>query len=209
MQPQPIRRHPHIAVSKETTFITGPLREDGYVDYVAAINERCSRGVTPENNAAVPFWQAAGPKTLDPRIRMRYFELLGIPELPEQGDYLLDFDDFVLLQLGSGYDIAAQAGAVGGRIADVELRIKQAEERIKEAQSRVEEASLQLDRAMKHPWSREDFPLAAAFLDRNGRPLQILVDGLRRPRFYAPVVLTSANLSLMTTTGPGAVRRDS
>ena len=195
------RPKPKITVSKETTYITSPLRDDGYIDYVAAINERCSRGVTPENNAAVPFWQAAGPKALDPRIRMRYFELLGIPELPDQGDYLLDFDDFVLLQLGTGCDFAAQAGAVGGRIADVELRVKQAEERIKEAQSRVEESKLQLDRAMEGPWSRKDFPLAAAFLDRNSRPLQVLTDGLRRPRFYAPVVLASANLSLMTTTG--------
>ena len=74
------RPKPKIAISRDTTYITGPLRADGYVDYIAAINERCSEGVTPENNAAIPFWQAVGPKGIDKNIRKRYFEMLGIGE---------------------------------------------------------------------------------------------------------------------------------
>ena len=31
-----------ITVGRETTFVTGPLRADGTVDYVGAMNERCS-----------------------------------------------------------------------------------------------------------------------------------------------------------------------
>ena len=38
----------------KTTVITGPLRPNGTVDYAAALNEECSAGVTPENNAAAP-----------------------------------------------------------------------------------------------------------------------------------------------------------
>ena len=53
---------PKITISKETTYITEPLRADGCVDYVAAVKRHCSEGVTPENNAAIPFWQAVGPK---------------------------------------------------------------------------------------------------------------------------------------------------
>ena len=45
-----------VTISKETTYITEPLRADGYPDYVAALNQRFSQGVTPENNAAVLFW---------------------------------------------------------------------------------------------------------------------------------------------------------
>src|SRR4051812_16314697 len=40
-------------VGKETTRIVGPLRADGTVDYVAAVNELLSKGVTPENNGFV------------------------------------------------------------------------------------------------------------------------------------------------------------
>ena len=42
---------PFLSISKETTIITEPLRSDGTPDYVAAINARYSKGVTPENNA--------------------------------------------------------------------------------------------------------------------------------------------------------------
>ena len=49
-----------LVISKETTYITEPLRSDGTPDYVAALNQRLSKGVTPENNAAVLFWKAAG-----------------------------------------------------------------------------------------------------------------------------------------------------
>src|SRR5690606_37492159 len=41
-----------ITIGKETTFITEPLRPDGYPHYLAALNRRMSEGVTPENNAA-------------------------------------------------------------------------------------------------------------------------------------------------------------
>ena len=60
-QETPKKPHVLVTISEETTRITEPLREDGYVDYVAALNELSGRDVTPENNAAVLFWQAVGP----------------------------------------------------------------------------------------------------------------------------------------------------
>ena len=39
-------------ISKETTYFTGPLKPDGTIDFVAAINEHFAKGVTDENNAA-------------------------------------------------------------------------------------------------------------------------------------------------------------
>ena len=53
---------PKITVSRETTFLTGPLRPDGHVDYLAATNAYCSKGVTPENNAVVLLVQAFGDR---------------------------------------------------------------------------------------------------------------------------------------------------
>jgi hypothetical protein len=54
-----------IIVSKETTYVLGPLREDGLPDFNAALNELAGKGVTAENNAAVFFWQAIGPEPRD------------------------------------------------------------------------------------------------------------------------------------------------
>src|SRR3954454_14531766 len=46
------------SLSKETTYYTAPVRADGTIDYAEAINARLAQGVTPENNAAIPFLDA-------------------------------------------------------------------------------------------------------------------------------------------------------
>jgi len=68
---------PKLIVARDTTYFTEPLDADGNVDFVAAINRRISAGITPENNAAVPFWRACGPPKIDPTARAEYFRLLG------------------------------------------------------------------------------------------------------------------------------------
>jgi hypothetical protein len=46
---------PPFVVDEATTHFVGPLRSDGTIDYVRAINDRLSHGVTKDNNAAVPL----------------------------------------------------------------------------------------------------------------------------------------------------------
>ncbi|MBN1395170.1 MAG: hypothetical protein JW959_09115 [Pirellulales bacterium] len=65
---------PKVEISKETTYFTEPLRPDGGVDYVAALNKKYSAGVTPENNALIPLLQAAGPRGIDEEVRKQYFQ---------------------------------------------------------------------------------------------------------------------------------------
>ncbi len=67
-----------IRPAPETTLITEPLDDDGYVDFVAAINHEWSDGVTPENNAAVLIWTALGAEPLPETHREDFFRLLGI-----------------------------------------------------------------------------------------------------------------------------------
>ena len=81
-------------MAEDTTVITQPLRKDGYVNYLAALNNRAAEGVTPENNAAVPFWQAMGPSGIKPEMRSRYFQMLKMTPPPEKGDYYVSFDEF-------------------------------------------------------------------------------------------------------------------
>ena len=79
-----------VTISKETTYITEPLRPDGYPDYVAALNRRQSDGVTPENNAVVPFFRAMGPGMVGQKYRDQYCRMLGIAPPPEKGKYFVD-----------------------------------------------------------------------------------------------------------------------
>ena len=83
-----------ITISKQTTYITEPLRKDGYVNYVAALNQRFGTGVTPKNNAAVSFLKAMGPGEIGPKYRDEYWRLLDIPPLPEKGDYYVKLDKY-------------------------------------------------------------------------------------------------------------------
>ena len=50
-----------LKIDRETTFLTGPLRTDGTVDYASGINARMKQGVTPENNVCVLLCEAIRP----------------------------------------------------------------------------------------------------------------------------------------------------
>src|SRR5437660_12827036 len=38
-------------IGKDTTYVTGPVDKQGYIDYQSALNERLSKGVTPDSNS--------------------------------------------------------------------------------------------------------------------------------------------------------------
>jgi hypothetical protein len=85
----------------DTTRIVEPTLPDGSVDYLGAIENYFSRGVTPENNAVPLILEALGrsalPKTQPPDgITSR----LGMPHLPAQGDYFVSFQDFTKQKTG-------------------------------------------------------------------------------------------------------------
>ena len=140
-----------LVISKETTYITEPLRSDGTPDYVAALNRRLSAGVTLENNAAVLFWKAIGPRAIPRGCRARYFKLLGVAPLPEKGDYYVALD------------------------TEIDRRKRENE----------------LRSAMTRPWSKQEFPALAKWLETNEKPLTLVVEGTTRPRCYNPLVVES------------------
>jgi hypothetical protein len=161
---QPSRK-PHVAItiSKATTYITEPLRKDGYVDYVAALNQRCSNGVTPENNAAVPFLKAMWPCGIDPKHRDEYCRMLGIQRLPDRGDYFVTLDKYA-----KGLKDAASPAAEAGEYEPLYMQ--------------------QLFEAIKRPWSKKEFPILAGWLAINERPLALLIAASKRPRRYDPLI---------------------
>ena len=160
-----------LEIGPETTFVNGPLTADGRIDYETALHERLSEGVTPDNNAAVlidrAFGPAAisGPVAISMSMRGRYFERLGIEPLPEQGDYVVTQTTFTQQKLDGVPDRA----------------------------ERQEEIFKELGRAQQRPWTEDECPLAAEWLAANEKPLELIEEATKRPRFYSPLV-TSGQL---------------
>ncbi|MEX0715463.1 MAG: hypothetical protein WD066_02705 [Planctomycetaceae bacterium] len=152
-------------VSKETTYITEPLREDGSPDFAAAIENEAKKGVTPENNAAVLYWRALGPGHVDPSQHAEFFAKLGMDVPLEDGDYLIGFRAFA--QANS--DEPVQAFPFGQRPAILR---------------RLDE---ELTKATSGPWTERELPLMAEWLKRNEKPLALVVEGSQRPKYFSPV----------------------
>jgi hypothetical protein len=55
-------------VGKETTVLVGPLRADGAVDYVGAINEKYGKGVKAAGNGYVAWLEATGTQDVPPAV---------------------------------------------------------------------------------------------------------------------------------------------
>src|SRR5690606_39213138 len=77
---------PDIFVSKETTWLTKPLADDGLPDFAAFLLEQGREGVTPENNGAVPLLQAMWPAEVQKRHQEPLCDHLGI-EVPEEAGF--------------------------------------------------------------------------------------------------------------------------
>jgi hypothetical protein len=144
-----------VTISKETTVITEPLRKDGYVDYIAALNRILGKDVTPENNALVAFWNAMGPAEVPQKDRTEYFRLLGVKSPAENGNHFILLKDFV----------QQQPGAAG-----------------------LDAIDEQLGKAQERPWTKNDFPVLAAWLEANQTSLEMIIAASRRPRYYSPLL---------------------
>jgi len=84
-----------ITISRETTYISGPVNPDGTINYVAYLNEKYSKGVTADNNAGVAILRILGPNLIDEPIRGKTYALLQMNMLPDTGDYFLTYRDYV------------------------------------------------------------------------------------------------------------------
>ena len=150
-----------ITLSKETTRVSGPLNEDGYVDYMQVINQRMSDGVTTENNANVLLWKAIGPQPYSEgaAVGPAFFKLMNTEMLPKTGDYFTPLEVF----------------------AEKELKL----ERNSVAWDQLVD---QQETARSQVWTGVDYPQIAAWLEQNEKPLALASEASRRPRYYSPLI---------------------
>ena len=148
----------HFTISKETTYVTGPVDKDGYIDYAAALNERLSKGVAPENNANVLIWKALGPRPEGPAMPPEFFKLLRIDPLPEKGDYFVDLDRYIKDHL------------------KIDPRGKE-----------EEDIQKQLDHALERAWTVKEYPKLAAWIELNKKPLAVTMEATKRSHYFSPL----------------------
>ncbi len=130
--------------SYETTRIIEPKMADGRIDYCAAVDELFGRGVTPENNAAIPALRAFGPEALSPKQPPNgVTDRLGMEPLPESGQYFKPFND-------------------------------------------TSEPGLTDEINSHSKWPIVIGPKTRAWVAENQRPLDLIVEGSHRSRFFIP-----------------------
>jgi hypothetical protein len=158
------RKRPALfTISGETTVIDGPLTQYGTIDYIAYLNARHSEGVTADNNAAVLLCEAFGPEIEEAWDREAAFAMLKIPIPPEDGEYLVNLDDYARRKFGD----------------DAKAMIDQM----------LDESGV----ARNVPWTSDEFPELAALLDANERALDLVMQASRRERCYMPFTSSIGN----------------
>jgi len=147
-----------LEVSREITYLTGPLNADGTVDYLSVVEAEMSAGVTRKDNAAVLMLRALGPDFLTPTMRSEALSALGLESLPERGAYFRPYNDFLL---------------AGG---DAKTRAKS-----------VDLAASQVLASTRAPWTRAQHSRLADWIDGSAPALDLLVEASSRDHLHFPV----------------------
>ena len=154
-----------ITPGKDTTVILGPLNDDGTANYVAALNEELSRGVTPENNAMIPLLKAFGAKEFftGKEPRRRAIAALGLKRPPKSDRPFVFLYEFIVKHRADPDANESQLDALW------------------------EQANESLRQARRAPWSAKQRPTIAAWLAANEKALELIVEASSRPCFYLPL----------------------
>jgi hypothetical protein len=153
------KRPPQFTIGKDTTYVTGPVDKDGYIDYTTALNDRLRQGVTVDNNANVLLMKVMGPKFRGKALPPEYFRLLGIQAPPEGGDYFVDRDSYMKTFPKGDFD------------------------------KQNYEFDEQLDRAQQRPWTAKEYPKVFGWLKENDKQLNLVVEATKRTHYYSPLVI--------------------
>ena len=158
-----------LTIAEDTTVLTGPLRSDGGVDYLAAINQRMSEGVTHESNAAslifcitpVAAFDLQADGSAGPRWREQA-RLLGFQEDPE------------VIELSDPWE-AIKETFVSKTLDALEWDLRLLEL----AQHR---------KAVTGPWKSAEYPVWVELLDKQGKALQLAGEAALRPHYFRPLM---------------------
>lgn len=178
-----------IPIGYATTRITRPLTKNGLVDYVAAFNQRFGKGITPQNNAAVPllilfrpqsfrggsYTMAAGKMVYveNKNWGHKFRKALGISDRDLQGPQYIPLQEFL-----TKADYAAIGTARHLRLSPDYMQ------------------SL-----ARRPWAAKANALTAAWLRANGGALDIAAAAFTRSRFFLPIIRERSGQGMFGASG--------
>ena len=162
---------PFVAISPETTHVTGPLNDEGFIDVIAAIEERFGAKCKPEDNGF--------------RFLLTRF---GIDELyrdssPEQRKFYGD----ALNQKLAIPDNNVPDAVYQSPYQYFEERFK-AEDIVEDDDSLNDKLREKVDSLLEKPWDEDAISELAEWFAANNAALDLFGEAVRFPCFYAPVV---------------------
>ena len=177
--------NPLVDVSQETTRIIEPLNENGDVDFLEVINLRASKDVTPENNAAVLYVRALGNVGYEPESLFEKF--LSRMELDKSS-----IMDTPFIEFGTWRKEEHE------RLSIDQLSLDS---------NSPENLQAQYDYLVSSyaPWSPEQFPSIARWLEDNRECMNIVRAATKREFCYFPLV-SNSKPELMGALLPGATK---
>lgn len=174
--------NPQIIVSKETTYITEPLGDDGLPDYEAYLLKNGSAGLTPENNAAVLLWEAMWPGDLPQEHWLPLCSALGMKQVPSRERALDEpYNESVRQQVAK--DLARYFSE------NAPEKSKSEDYSSPEWQVRLSESWIAdevIGEASRYPWTSEQWPALAVWVKENNEPLDLIVEASNSPKFFSP-----------------------
>lgn len=174
---------PAIVVSKETTYVTGPLDDEGRVDYLAAIEQKYFADLPPEENAARHYVQALPDDgQLKGAIRSTVFKRLDLASEHVQPPFLQHYMEFAEAHPELVEQTRQAQGLKFAERVEDDFQIHSLPPDATELSGHWHVL------AILAPWTEDDFPLLAEWLNGQQQPLSHIRAGAKLDRCYFPMV---------------------
>lgn len=190
-------------LSRETTYVTGPLRPDGFVDYVQAYDDICSREVTADNNAGPLLLRAFGPALYfeDEQFK-RVCNKLKIPTHATAEDYFISFHAIIKIAWNAG-DEDHEFSPRDLRVARLLPQGAAAGYRKKYREDFIFTAEMMNKLPLPPgPWKAEEYPLYDVWLRANTKPLELIKQAADKSHFFLPSCHETAKVRMLERTLP-------
>lgn len=165
-----------IRISRETTYIDGPVNPDGTVNYVAYLDAKCSEGVTPENNAAPLLLRAFGSHVFPAGAMGETLRRLDLP-----ADFLDNDKHFIM------WGNRTRTGKVRATMPSQPNELEQADD---------EDDGPSLNEVFDMLLAGQVHPDLENWLTANASPLDLIRQASAKERYYLPIVTKSKPSSM-------------
>ncbi len=137
--------------------VSEPRLADGRIDYLAKLNQLLREDVTPETNAAVVLLEVLGEKVINGIDQSAFLTELGLDHFPKNTQSFVDLDEF-----------AAHLGFSPGS-------------------SEYEAWNDAINQSSKGPWTAEQRPDVARWIEANEPSIADVIKASQLPRYCCPL----------------------